>query len=65
MESNFYAQIQCMVESAIVALDAAEERSSAADAFSPCKAIGAACREGGHLQIEIGKDLGPLRKHEF
>lgn len=54
-----------MVKTAISALDSAEMPSSKVDAFGPCRAIAAACREGAHLNSFISKDLGPTRKYEF
>ncbi|VVO40491.1 hypothetical protein PS833_05773 [Pseudomonas fluorescens] len=54
-----------MVKTAVAALDSAEIRSSKVDAFGPCRAIAAACRDGAHLDSSIRNDLGPTRKYEF
>lgn len=54
-----------MVKAAVAALDSAEMPSSKVDAFGPCRAIAAACRDGAHLDSSIRNDLGPTRKYEF
>ena len=65
MDRSFYAEIQQMVKTAAAALDSAEMPSSKVDAFGPCRAIAAACRDGAHLDSSIRNDLGPTRKYEF
>ncbi|MFO3798060.1 MAG: hypothetical protein ACK8QZ_12415, partial [Anaerolineales bacterium] len=65
MERSFYAEIQQMVEAAVAVLESAERPSSKVDAFGPCRAIAAACRDGAHLDSSIRNDLGPTRKYEF